>query len=79
MNAFFPFAVVTASVCLWLLIDFANQPMTTPAQVVGAVLVGTMLALAIVEHFHAGSAARHHGLVALGHSQTSQHRNACKL
>jgi len=51
MNAFFPFAVVTASVCLWLLIEFANQPMTTPAQVVGAVLVGTMLALAIVEHF----------------------------
>ena len=51
MNAFFPFAVVTASVCLWLLIEFANQPMTTSAQVVGAVLVGTMLALAIVEHF----------------------------
>ncbi len=51
MNAFFPFAVLTASVCLWLLIEFANQPITTPAQVVGAVLVGTMLALAIVEHF----------------------------
>ena len=51
MNAFFPFAVVSAIACLWLLIDFANQPMTTPAQVVGAVLVGTMLALAIVEHF----------------------------
>jgi len=51
MNAFFPFAVVSAIACLWLLIDFANQPMTTPAQVVGAVLVGTMLALAIAEHF----------------------------
>jgi putative photosynthetic complex assembly protein 2 len=50
MNAFFPFAVVSASACLWWLFDFANQPMTTPAQVVGSVLVGTMLALAILEH-----------------------------
>jgi putative photosynthetic complex assembly protein 2 len=50
MNAFFPFAVASASACLWLLVGFANQPMTTPAQVVGAVLVGTMLTLAIVEH-----------------------------
>jgi putative photosynthetic complex assembly protein 2 len=50
MNAFFPFAVVSASACLWLLVDFANQPLTTPAQVIGAVLVGTMLTLAIVEH-----------------------------
>jgi putative photosynthetic complex assembly protein 2 len=50
MNAFFPFAVILASVCLWFLVDFANQATTTPAQVVGAVLVGTMLALAIVEH-----------------------------
>ncbi len=50
MNAFFPFAVVSASACLWCLVDFANQPMTTPAQMVGSVLVGTMLALAILEH-----------------------------
>lgn len=50
MNAFFPFAVASASACLWLLVDFANQTIATPAQVVGAVLVGTMLALAIVEH-----------------------------
>mgnify|MGYP000232083377 CR=1 FL=1 len=50
MNAFFPFAVASASACLWWLVGFANQPMTTPAQVVGAVLVGTMLTLAIVEH-----------------------------
>jgi hypothetical protein len=50
MNAFFPFAVASASACLWLLVVFANQPMTTTAQVVGSVLVGTMLALAIVEH-----------------------------
>jgi putative photosynthetic complex assembly protein 2 len=50
MNAFFPFAVVSASACLWFIVDFANHAMTTPAQLVGAVLVGTMLALAIVEH-----------------------------
>ena len=50
MNAFFPFAVACASACLWLLVDYANQATTTPAQVVGSVLVGTMLALAIVEH-----------------------------
>ncbi|WP_333841184.1 putative photosynthetic complex assembly protein PuhE [Limnohabitans sp.] len=50
MNAFFPFAVVTATACLWLLVDYSNQPLATPAQVVGAVLVGTLLALAIVEH-----------------------------
>ena len=50
MNAFFPFAVACACACLWLLVDYANQAPTTPAQVVGAVLVGTMLALAIVEH-----------------------------
>jgi putative photosynthetic complex assembly protein 2 len=50
MNAFFPFAVVSASVCLWLLVNFASHPLVTPSQVVGSVLVGTMLALAIVEH-----------------------------
>ncbi len=50
MNAFFPFAVVSAIGCLWLLVDYASQPTATSAQVVGAVLVGTMLALAIVEH-----------------------------
>ena len=50
MNAFFPFAVAFASACLWFLVDFAKQPMTTPEQVVGSVLVGTMLALAIAEH-----------------------------
>jgi hypothetical protein len=31
-------------------VDFSNQPLVTPAQVVGTVLVGSMLALAIVEH-----------------------------
>ena len=50
MNAFFPFAVAIASFCWWLLVDYASQPLTTPSQLVGAVLVGTMLALAILEH-----------------------------
>ena len=50
MNAFFPFALACASACLWLLVDFAKQPLTSPAQVVGTVLMGTMLALAVVEH-----------------------------
>ena len=50
MNAFYPFALLGASVCLWWLVAYANNPLASPAQVVGAVLVGTMLALAIVEH-----------------------------
>ena len=50
MNAFFPFAVAAACTCLWFLVDYANQPATTSVQVVGTVLVGTLLALAIVEH-----------------------------
>ena len=50
MNAFFPFSVAAASACLWLLVDYSDQPLTTPFQMVGAVLVGTLLALAIIEH-----------------------------
>ena len=50
-NAFFPFAVALASSCLWWLVAFASSPLTSQAQAVGAVLVGTMLALAILEHF----------------------------
>lgn len=50
MNGFFPFSVAAACVCLWLLVDYSDHPMTTPAQMVGAVLVGTLLAMAIVEH-----------------------------
>ena len=50
MNAFYPFALLGASVCLWWLVAYANNPLASPAQVVGAVLVGTMLALAILEH-----------------------------
>ena len=49
-NAFFPFAVALASVCLWWLVVYASSPLTSEAQAVGAVLVGTLLALAILEH-----------------------------
>ena len=49
-NAFFPFAVALASVCLWWLAAYASSPLTSQAQAVGAVLVGTLLALAIIEH-----------------------------
>ena len=50
LNAFFPFAVALASVCLWWLVSYASSPFASQAQAVGAVLVGTMLALAILEH-----------------------------
>lgn len=50
LNAFFPFAVAVASVCLWWLVTYASNPLASQAQTVGAVLVGTLLALAIVEH-----------------------------
>ena len=50
MNAFFPFSVAAASLCLLVLFSYASSAATTPAQVVGATLVGTLLALAILEH-----------------------------
>ena len=50
LNAFFPFAVLLAAGCLWWLVAYAANPLTSQAQAVGAVLVGTLLALAIVEH-----------------------------
>lgn len=50
MNAFFPFAVLCASVYLWLLVSAASSPLASTSQVVGTVLVSTLLALAIIEH-----------------------------
>ena len=50
MNEFFPFSVAAASLCLLVLFSYASSAATTPAQVVGATLVGTLLALAILEH-----------------------------
>ncbi|MBJ7419186.1 MAG: DUF3623 domain-containing protein, partial [Rhodoferax sp.] len=49
-NAFFPFAMALAGVCLWWLVAYASSPFASQAQAVGAVLVGTLLALAILEH-----------------------------
>ena len=50
MNAFFPFSVSVASCFLLMLVNFASSPVANSVQVVGATLVGTLLALAIVEH-----------------------------
>jgi putative photosynthetic complex assembly protein 2 len=51
VNLFFPFAVAAASAALTLLVLRVLDPATPPAQAVGLTLVGTMLALAIVEHW----------------------------
>jgi len=50
LNVFFPFALALASMCLWWLVGYASNPLASQAQSVGAVLVATLLALAIVEH-----------------------------
>ena len=50
MNALLPFSVLSAGVVLVLIVMQAAAPGTPPAAVVGAALVGTMLALAILEH-----------------------------
>ena len=51
MNAFFPFAVGIATVVLALIFMSASDPATTVDQSVGLALVGTMLGLAILEHW----------------------------
>lgn len=50
MNALLPFSVLLSGVVLVLLVRRAADPATAPAEVVGLTLVGTMLAMAIVEH-----------------------------
>jgi putative photosynthetic complex assembly protein 2 len=50
MNALLPFSVLGASAVLAWMVLGATDPTVTQAQVVGTALVGTMLALAIVEH-----------------------------
>lgn len=50
MNAFFPFALALAALYWLSLIDQVRQPSVQPAEVVGLVLVATLLALAILEH-----------------------------
>ena len=50
MNPLLPLSVLGASAVLLLMILAAADPAATKAQVVGLTLVGTMLAMAIVEH-----------------------------
>ena len=50
MNAFFPFAVAAACAVLAWLVVRALADTTPPVQALGLTLVGTMLALAILEH-----------------------------
>jgi putative photosynthetic complex assembly protein 2 len=50
LNAFYPFALALASLALWWLAAYGLNPSASQTQVVGSVLVGTMLGLAIVEH-----------------------------
>jgi putative photosynthetic complex assembly protein 2 len=51
MNAFFPFAVGISTVVVALIFMRASDPATTIDQSVGLALVGTMLGLAILEHW----------------------------
>jgi putative photosynthetic complex assembly protein 2 len=51
VNLFFPMAVTGASVVLALMVVRAIDPSTPPVAALGLTLVGTMLALAIVEHW----------------------------
>lgn len=50
MNGLLPFSVLGASVVLAWMISTSSDPAAQPAAVVGTALVGTMLAMAIVEH-----------------------------
>jgi putative photosynthetic complex assembly protein 2 len=50
MNALLPFSVLGAGAVLALMVMHAANPGAAPAAVVGAALVGTMLAMAILEH-----------------------------
>jgi putative photosynthetic complex assembly protein 2 len=51
VNLLFPFSVTGASLVLALMVAHALDTATVPAAVVGTVLVGTMLAMAILEHW----------------------------
>lgn len=51
MNWLFPFSVITSSLVLaWLLLR-ASNPLASEASVIGLMLVSTMLAMAVLEHF----------------------------
>jgi putative photosynthetic complex assembly protein 2 len=51
MNAFFPISVLGASVVLVWMTARTLHPATSSTEIVGLVLVSTMLAMAILEHF----------------------------
>lgn len=51
MNAFFPFSVLAAGIVLGLLVIELIKPGISSADTVGLILVSTMLAMAILEHF----------------------------
>jgi len=51
MNAFFPFAVTVAFIGLQWILMAGEHPLAQPAEKVGSLLVGSLLALAILEHF----------------------------
>jgi putative photosynthetic complex assembly protein 2 len=51
MNAFFPISVTGASLFLVWMVIRTLQPGTSATEIVGLVLVSTMLAMAILEHF----------------------------
>jgi putative photosynthetic complex assembly protein 2 len=50
MNGFFPFAVTAASLVLALMVQRALDPSTGATTTLGLTLVGTLLALALLEH-----------------------------
>lgn len=51
MNMFLPISVLAASAVLYMLLVRASGAATSPAEAVGFLLVSTMLAMAILEHF----------------------------
>jgi putative photosynthetic complex assembly protein 2 len=51
INLFFPFAVAAASIVLTLVVKRALDPSLNAAQATGLALVGSLLALAILEHW----------------------------
>ena len=51
MNAFLPIAIILSSLVLALIVQRATSFESTPADMVGLMLVGSMLAMAILEHF----------------------------
>ena len=51
MNMFLPISVLAASAVLYILLVRASSAATSPAEAVGFLLVSTMLAMAILEHF----------------------------